>query len=66
MNSFPSIDHAILRHLLARHIACPQTLWLMDRILAGGAGILDDRYTPVYFPGDDLFAINRPRVSNDN
>ncbi len=58
---FPSIDHAILHGLLARHIACPETLWLMDQILAGGAGVLADRYTPVYFPGDNLFAINRPR-----
>jgi RNA-directed DNA polymerase len=58
---FPSVDHAILRCLLARHIACPSTLWLIDRILESGAGILADRYTPVYFPGDDLFAANRPR-----
>ncbi len=58
---FPSVDHAILRRLLARHVACPSTLWLIDRILESGAGILADRYTPVYFPGDDLFAVNRPR-----
>jgi len=58
---FPSIDHAILRGLLARHIACPRTLWLIDRILASGDGVLADRYTPVYFAGDDLFAVTRPR-----
>jgi RNA-directed DNA polymerase len=58
---FPSIDHAILRALLARHIACWRTLWLIDQILASGAGVLDECYTPVYFPGDDLFAVNRPR-----
>ncbi len=58
---FPSIDHAHLRALLGRHLACSQTLWLIDRILAGGAGVLADRYTPVYFPGDDLFAVDRPR-----
>ena len=58
---FPSIDHILLRRLLARHVACPSTLWLIDRILGSGAGILADRYTPVYFPGDDLFAVNRPR-----
>jgi retron-type reverse transcriptase len=58
---FPSIDHAILRELLARHIACPRTLWLIDRLIESGVGILTDRYTPVYFPGDDLFALNRPR-----
>lgn len=58
---FPSIDHAILRALLAHHIADARILDLIDRILAGGAGELRDAYTPVYFPGDDLFAVNRPR-----
>ncbi len=58
---FPSIDHAILRAQLARHIACPQTLWLMDQVLASGADVLTAQYTMVYFPGDDLFAVNRPR-----
>ncbi len=58
---FPSVDHAILRDLLARHIACAPTLRLIDSILAGGAGILAHRYTPVLFPGDDLLAIIRPR-----
>jgi RNA-directed DNA polymerase len=58
---FPSIDHAILRRLLTRHIACPRTLWLVGRILDSGAGVLADRYTLVYFPGDDLFAVHRPR-----
>jgi RNA-directed DNA polymerase len=58
---FPSVDHTILHGLLARHIGCARTLWLVDRILESGAGVLADRYTPVYFPGDDLFSINRPR-----
>jgi retron-type reverse transcriptase len=58
---FPSIDHAILRGLLARHIACQRTLWLIDCILESGAGVLTDRYTPVIFPGDDLLALTRPR-----
>jgi retron-type reverse transcriptase len=58
---FPSVDHAILRGLLARHIACPRTLWLVGRILDSGADVLTDRYTPVLFPGDDLFALSRPR-----
>jgi retron-type reverse transcriptase len=58
---FPSIDHAILRRLLTQHIACPPTLALIDQILNSGIGVLSDRYTPVYFPGDDLFAITRPR-----
>jgi hypothetical protein len=58
---FPSIDHQILRAQLAHHIACPRTLWLMDRILESGRHVLRDHYTMVYFPGDDLFAANRFR-----
>lgn len=58
---FPSIDHAILRTHLARHIADERLLNLIDRILAGGANELHEAYTPVLFPGDDLFAITRPR-----
>jgi hypothetical protein len=34
---FPAIDHAILRAILAKQIACPDTLWLIDQILAGAA-----------------------------
>lgn len=58
---FPSVDHAILRTIIARKIADPQTMWLVERILAGGQGVLDEVYQPVTFPSDDLFAINRPR-----
>ncbi len=58
---FPSIDHAILDAILARKIADERTLWLCQQIMNSGAGILKNEYTPVYFPGDDLFAANRPR-----
>jgi len=58
---FPSVDHALLKAQLFYHIACPQTRWLMEQILVSGVGVLDAHYTPVYFPGDDLFAVNRPR-----
>jgi len=58
---FPSIDHSILRGLLARHLADAHVLALIDHILAGGANTLRDEYRMVYFPGDDLFAIERPR-----
>jgi retron-type reverse transcriptase len=58
---FPSIDHAILKDLLARKLACPDTLRLCGLILDGGAGLLDGEYTPVFFPGDDLLAAARPR-----
>jgi hypothetical protein len=58
---FPSLDHAVLRTEIARVIDDADVLWLVDQILASGEGILADEYTPVYFPGDDLFAIERPR-----
>ncbi len=58
---FPAVDQAILRGQLARHIACPDTLWLMDHILASGQDVLAGHYDMVYFPGDDLLAAARPR-----
>jgi RNA-directed DNA polymerase len=58
---FPSIDHAILRDQLARVIRDGETLWLCDRILESGAGVLAGEYTPAFFPGDDLLAACRPR-----
>jgi retron-type reverse transcriptase len=58
---FPSIDHAILRDTLCRVIPDEDVMWLVDRILASGIGVLSDEYEMVWFPGDDLFAMNRPR-----
>jgi RNA-directed DNA polymerase len=58
---FPSIDHTILRSKIARMIDDADVLWLVDVILASGAGVLAEEYTPVYFAGDDLFAVLRPR-----
>ena len=66
---FPSIDHAILRAILARKIDDAKVLWLIDQILASGRGVLSEEYTMVYFPNDDpstgsgqgLFAALRPR-----
>jgi RNA-directed DNA polymerase len=58
---FPSIDHQILRGLLSRRIADRRAMWLIDQILASGAGILGSEYPMTYFPGDDLFAAVRPR-----
>jgi retron-type reverse transcriptase len=57
---FPSIDHQIMRSLLARRIADRRVMWLIDAILDGGAGIQAQEYPPAYFPGDDLFAALRP------
>ena len=58
---FPSIDHAILLQALRRKITDSAIIWLVELILASGHGLLDEEYCMVYFPGDDLFAINRPR-----
>lgn len=58
---FPSIDHAILEAILIRKVRDPGLQWLSRQILAGGRGVLSEQYSMVYFPGDDLFAINRPR-----
>lgn len=58
---FPSLDHAILRQAIAEVIHDQEVLWLVDLILASGAGVLADEYTMVYFPGDDLLAVHRPR-----
>lgn len=58
---FPSVDHEILRAKLARHLYDKNVLWLVNTILASGAGVLADQYSTVYFPGDDLFAACRPR-----
>lgn len=58
---FPSLDHAVLRREIASVIHDADTLWLVDSILASGEGVLADEYDMIYFPGDDLFAINRLR-----
>jgi retron-type reverse transcriptase len=58
---FPAIDHAILRDTLARTIHDDDTLWLCERILASGGGVLSEVYEMVWFAGDDLFAPLRPR-----
>ncbi len=52
---FPSIDHQIMLETLQQTIACPATLTLCRKILAGGAGVLDDEYPLQWFPGDNLF-----------
>ena len=58
---FPSIDHAILRGMLARYLADPEVMGLIDRILESGVGVLSEEYEMVWFPGDDLLAAARPR-----
>src|SRR5690606_28845596 len=58
---FPSLDHQILRGELAKVITDEDTLWLIDRILKSGEGVLKDEYEMVWFPGDDLLAVDRLR-----
>ena len=58
---FPSLDHALLRDKLARRLSDGQVLRLAGTILASGDGAGAQAGSPVYFPGDDLFAACRPR-----
>jgi hypothetical protein len=58
---FPSIDHAILFENLAETIEDENVQWLIAQVLRSGEGVLADEYEMVYFPGDDLFAVERPR-----
>ena len=58
---FPSLDHAVLLELLNATIHEEAVRWLCAQIVRSGAGVLADEYEMVYFPGDDLFAIERPR-----
>lgn len=58
---FASIDHAILLKSLQKHIPEPDIMVLIEKIVAGGCDVLADEYDMVWFPGDDLFAVCRPR-----
>ena len=58
---FPSIDHAILTEILGRVIGDPGAMWLVERILESGVGVLSEEYEMAWFPGDDLFAASRCR-----
>lgn len=58
---FPSIDHAILQTELDKALPDDSLFWLIDKILASGAGVLANEYDMVFFDGDDLFAVQRPR-----
>ncbi|MCB0174116.1 MAG: hypothetical protein KDJ97_26610 [Anaerolineae bacterium] len=58
---FPAIDHAILKQILGRTLACAPTLRLCERIIDSGRDVLANEYDMRWFPGDDLFAAGRPR-----
>jgi len=56
---FASIDHEVLLGLIRRKIGCPETLWLIERILHARGGRVSE---PTHFPGDTLFTpLDRPR-----
>jgi retron-type reverse transcriptase len=56
---FPSMDHAVLKGIIRKTIACRETLWLLDRLIDGS-----NRQEPVWqvFPGDDLATAAERRV----
>jgi retron-type reverse transcriptase len=58
---FPSIDHQILLGILSRTIGDERVLQLVEKIIASGNGVQACEYEMVYFAGDDLFALYRPR-----
>ena len=65
---FPSIDHEILLFVIARGLLRAgerrtrnDRLSLIEKILQSGVGVLREEYDMVYFSGDDLFFVNRPR-----
>jgi len=58
---FPNVDHAILNALLAQTIADQALLALLEQIIASGDGLLREQASHHWFPGDDLFAVLRPR-----
>lgn len=55
---FPSIDHEILKAKVRRKIKCPDTLWLIDRIIDNS-----NEQIPFLelFPGDDLHTLLQRR-----
>jgi RNA-directed DNA polymerase len=58
---FASIDHEILLAILGRSLLDEDVRWLIKTIIASGEGVLKDDYQMVWFPGDDLLALTRPR-----
>ena len=55
---FPSIDHEILKQLIARKVKDPDVLWLVGKIIDGSN---PQEPAAVWFPGDDLFTPSERR-----
>jgi len=58
---FPAMDHEILYEMLQKSIVDPDALWLIQRIMASGRGVLTEAYDMVYFADDNLLAADRAR-----
>lgn len=58
---FPSVDHEILISILSRTLGDERVMNLARKIISSGSGVQASEYDMVYFPNDDLFALNRPR-----
>lgn len=58
---FPSIDHQILMGLITKKIRDPKVIWLAKTILDTGRGIQLQEQPILFFPGDDLFSVLRPK-----
>lgn len=58
---FPTVDHELLFAQLGRTIRDAQTLRLIAVILQSGEGVLTHEAPRCWFPGDDLFAVLRPK-----
>jgi len=58
---FPSIDHEILYQTLKSMLPDESIMWLVERILRSGQGVLSEEFKMVFFPDDDLFSVHRPR-----
>ena len=59
-SSFRPSTTRILQRTLNRRIQDAAIRRLIAAILDSGDGVLTEEYEMVYFPGDDLFAANRP------
>jgi retron-type reverse transcriptase len=58
---FPSIDHQVLDSILSRSIGDERAMELIRKIIASGNGVQAGEYDMVYFSGDDIFSVQRPR-----
>jgi RNA-directed DNA polymerase len=58
---FPNVDHEVLFQLLTKSIRDKQVTWLIEKIITSGEGVLSQEATQLYFTGDDLFSVLRPK-----